>query len=80
MKQTKSRIAHITVSHGSFGRNFAYFASLQRLSIVQPEEKIPYCGVAALKIHGNSYGLVLSGGNSHLSVTDAVEEDELQYA
>ncbi len=80
MKQTKSRIAHITVSHGSFGRNFAYFASLQRLSIVQPEDKIPYCGVAALKIHGHSYGLVLSGGNSHLSVTDAVEEDELQYA
>ena len=77
MRQTKSRIAHITVSHGSFGRNFAYFAGLQHLSVVQPEDKIPYCGVAAITIQGNNYGLVLSGGNSHLSVTDAVEEDEL---
>ena len=77
MRQTKSRIAHITVSHGSFGRNFAYFAGLQHLSVVQPEEKIPYCGVAAIAIQGDSYGLVLSGNNSHLSVADAVEEDEL---
>ena len=77
MRQTKSRIAHITVSHGSFGRNFAFYAGLQKSSVVQPEEKIPYCGVAAITIQGDSYGLVLSGGNSHLSVTDAVEEDEL---
>ena len=77
MGQTKSRIAHITVSHGSFGRNFAGFAGLQPSSVVQPEDKIPYCGVAAIAIQGKSYGLVLSGGNSHLSVTDAVEEDEL---
>ena len=77
MRQTKSRIAHITVSHGSFGRNFAFYAGLQKTSVVQPEEKIPYCGVAAITIQGDSYGLVLSGGNSHLSVTDAVEEDEL---
>ena len=65
------------MSHGSFGRNFAFYAGLQKSSVVQPEEKIPYCGVAAITIQGDSYGLVLSGGNSHLSVTDAVEEDEL---
>jgi len=66
-KWSKTKLAHINISHGALVKSFAKFCAGAPRRVEDPVEKVSYCGIAGIKIEKNNFQLIMGGRSSHLA-------------